>query len=625
LRAHVTGFLFADKLRRQDGAVRGSRFRIVAISFTRKLAMEPDCDDELCYLEPAQVLSPVATGAHGLKLLTSAHSEENSLGTWIFDKRHRQRKYVSLTGKVYTGAEAMRVARTDQNSEKNPTKSARYELKYLISSSNAAIVAQANVAASAESPFVQLATWGIPAVVLSRYTRNKVTTLFPWQIQCLTVNDGAVLLGKQHLIYSAPTSGGKTLVSEILMLRRLAQFMPSHTDVPSTDGTASSKTVSRRHTIFFVVPFVALAEEKAAYFQDIWQDMNIGVKAFHGDGGDGTGNVLSEDVEVAVCTIERANILLTQLLDEGREDQLKMVVIDEIHMLADAQRGFLLEVMLSKIKYLLNDAVQVVGMSATLPNIADLAGWLGAALYTTQYRPVDLEVKVCVNHNLYTAARGTAGEPPAKASTDSSPDASIVPANATAQLQTVDPPVTSEAPSAAAIEVTAMSTSATAAGGDAAVSAVETIPAVYSFESAVGLLPDDPDGMRRLCLDTVATGKSVMLFCNSKRRCEVCASAVAESITQHMHLISGTSTRVAPTIRTGRLACIESLSQTQVGLCPILRLTLPHGVAYHHAGLTLDERKVVEEGFRQGFIQVLCTTSTLSAGVNMPAHRVIIR
>jgi DNA polymerase theta len=85
-----------------------------------------------------------------------------------------------------------------------------------------------------------------------------------------------------NLIYSAPTSGGKTLVAEILMLRKIA--------------------ISPKGTIFFVVPFVALAEEKAEYLRTVWSEMFIGVRAFHGDDG---GQVLTEDIDVAVCTIER--------------------------------------------------------------------------------------------------------------------------------------------------------------------------------------------------------------------------------------------------------------------------------------------------------------------------------
>lgn len=56
-----------------------------------------------------------------------------------------------------------------------------------------------------------------------------------------------------------------------------------------------------------------------------------------------------------------------------------------------------------------------------------------------------------------------------------------------------------------------------------------------------------------------------------------------------------------------------------------LRATVASGVAFHNGGLDTEDRKQVEKCFIAGEIGVICCTSTLAVGVNLPCHLVIIK
>lgn len=62
-------------------------------------------------------------------------------------------------------------------------------------------------------------------------------------------------------------------------------------------------------------------------------------------------------------------------------------------------------------------------------------------------------------------------------------------------------------------------------------------------------------------------------------------------------------------------------SQTMISK---LQRVLMYGIAYHHAGLEMEDRRLVEKAFREGKIRVVCATSTLAMGVNLPAHLVVV-
>jgi len=75
-----------------------------------------------------------------------------------------------------------------------------------------------------------------------------------------------------------------------------------------------------------------------------------------------------------------------------------------------------------------------------------------------------------------------------------------------------------------------------------------------------------------------------------------------------------------------RAAAVDRLRELTLGSGnPLLERSILAGVAWHHAGLSAAERAAVESAFKEGAVLALCATSTLAAGVNLPAVRVIVR
>ncbi|XP_078088028.1 DNA polymerase theta [Mustelus asterias] len=407
------------------------------------------------------------------------------------------------------------------------------------------------VAAPTQQSTLLLSNWGLPKSVLEKYQSVGVVSIFEWQAECLTQH--RVLEGR-NLVYSAPTSAGKTLVAELLILKRVLE---------------------RRKKALFILPFVSVAKEKMYYLQNLFQEAMVRVEGYMGSTSPAGG---FSSVDIAVCTIEKANGLINRIIEEEKMDQIGIVVVDELHMLGDFHRGYLLELLLTKILFVtqksakrqktpareqrLNDGIQIVGMSATLPNLGIVATWLDAELYCTDYRPVPLVELVKIGNTIY----------------DSS------------------------------------------------------MKVVREFEPALKAKGDE-DNIVGLCYETVRDGHSVLLFCPSKNWCEKLSETIAREF-YHLHrrAVVGTegfvkaSTLLPFTLHRDELQeTVDQLKRSPAGLDVILGRTVPQGVGFHHAGLTFDERDIIEGAFRQGLIRVLVATSTLSSGVNLPARRVIVR
>uniref|UniRef100_A0A3P8PF09 Helicase POLQ-like n=1 Tax=Astatotilapia calliptera TaxID=8154 RepID=A0A3P8PF09_ASTCA len=401
-------------------------------------------------------------------------------------------------------------------------------LKEAVVSEEINVAMQAMETVSADMPDLG-PFFGLPSKVKElMFKLRGIQSLYDWQQTCLNLD---CVQQRKNLIYSLPTSGGKTLVAEILILREL---------------------LCRRKDCLFILPYISLVQEKVRGLASFGLELDFMVEEYAGSKGRFPPVKRRNKTSLYIATIEKAHSLVNSLIESSRLDNLGLVVVDELHMLGDGSRGAIIEMTLAKVQYV-SKTTQIIGMSATLGNIKDLQMFLRAENYTNNFRPVQLKEFVKLHDTIYE----------------------------------VDPKEEN----------------------------CFRFSRLLNFKYSSTMQKIDPDHIIALVTEVIPA-HSCLLFCPTKKNCENVAAMICkylkEDFLRHREEEKGVLLR-------------ELRDSGNGSLCPVLKVTVPYGVAYHHSGLTSEERKLVEEAYSSGVLCLLTCTSTLAAGINLPARRVILR
>ena len=126
------------------------------------------------------------------------------------------------------------------------------------------------------------------------------------------------------------------------------------------------------------------------------------------------------------------------------------------------------------------------------------------------------------------------------------------------------------------------------------------------------------DDLSKITLDTLRGKGQVLIFVNSRRSAQAASRQVCPSVS-----ITLKAEEKKALLLLAKEVAGPQASATKI--CRKLADVVTHGVAFHHAGLKPNQRKLIEDHFKRNLIKVICSTPTLAAGVNLPARRAVIR
>ena len=353
---------------------------------------------------------------------------------------------------------------------------------------------------------------------------------YPFPLDRFQQDAIAAIIDDKSVIVSAPTGSGKTLVAEFAIYTALA----------------------RGRRIAYTTPLKALSNQKYADFCRQFGQERVGIL---------TGDVkVNTRAPVIVMTTE----ILRNMFYTGGLDSLEFVVLDECHYMGDEGRGTVWEEIIVNAP----KDVALVGLSATVKNIAEIADWISLVHrpivpITHPHRSVPLQYLVAdlsgEIHTYETVRNGKVrllGQEREGGYNDK---------GRWYTRRVVDP--------------TVMLDELESRGW---------LPAIYFIFSRAGC--------ERAMETVLAEGKPLLTKSQQQRVDEAIREAVSDT----------------PTMAE------SPLNQT-------IFQALGMGVGLHHAGVLPSVKRLIELLFERGLCKVVFATETMSLGIHMPAKSVVLQ
>ncbi|KAF8711835.1 Antiviral helicase, partial [Rhizoctonia solani] len=397
-------------------------------------------------------------------------------------------------------------------------------------------------------------------------------------------------------------------------------FVAAHTSAGKTVVAEYAISLSAKHMTrtIYTSPIKALSNQKYRDFKTTYGSANVGIL---------TGDVqINPEANCLVMTTEILRSMLYKGADIIRD--VEFVVFDEVHYVNDAERGVVWE----EVIIMLPDHVNIILLSATVPNTKEFAEWVGRTkkkdiyVISTPKRPVPLEHYLYAGREMYKIVDaggkwlGTgykdAGEALRRKQDKEREAAGLAP------IQRVG----ARGGRGAAAQQPQRGRGGGGGGGRGG----------PSQRGGGGPAPRGGGGShmgssgprshqqqdKNLWVHLVGHLKKknllpVVIFTFSKKRCEENAGTLSST--------DLSDAKERSEIHLVWEKALGRLKGTDKKLPQIARMRdlLSRGIGVHHGGLLPLVKEVVEILFARGLVKVLFATETFAMGVNMPARSVV--